>query len=116
MHTASRCPIWRRSLLSPRRVVEVNRWINRDVEAGPVPTFGAPKNGCARDVTLSSDTVNLLRQHKRAQAELKMANRTTYRDHGLVFAKEYCDLTNRADMIGLPCRRITWDNGNSRGW
>jgi hypothetical protein len=69
---------------------------------GPVPTLGPLKNGCARDVTLSSDTVNLVRQHKRAQAELKMANRTTSRDHGLVFAKEYGDLTNRADMSGLP--------------
>jgi len=36
------------------------------------------------------------------QAELKVANRTTYKDHGLVFAKEYGDLTNRKDMIGLP--------------
>jgi integrase len=31
-----------------------------------------------------------------------MANRTTYQDHGLVFAKEYGDLTNRVDLIGLP--------------
>lgn len=69
---------------------------------GPIPTFGPPKTDCARDVTLSAETVELLRQHKRTQAELKMANRTTYRDCGLVFAKEVGDLTNRADMIGLP--------------
>jgi integrase len=31
-----------------------------------------------------------------------MANRTTYHDLGLVFAKEYGHLTNRTDMIGLP--------------
>ena len=31
-----------------------------------------------------------------------MKNRTTYCDHGLVFAKEYGDLTNRRDQIGLP--------------
>jgi hypothetical protein len=31
-----------------------------------------------------------------------MANRTTYRDHGLVFAKSYGELTNRNDLIGLP--------------
>ena len=62
---------------------------------GPEPTFGPPKNGCPRDITLSAETIDLLRQHKRAQAELKMENRTTYRDHGLVFAKEYGDLTNR---------------------
>jgi integrase len=53
-------------------------------------------------VRLSAEAIELLRQHKRAQAELKMANRTTYHDFGLVFAKEYGDLTNRKDMIGLP--------------
>lgn len=90
------------------------RWEDVDLEAGelrivrqlttpgPEPIFGPPKNGCSRDVTLSAEVLELLRQHKRVQAELKMANRTTYRDHGLVFAKEYGDLTNRADMIGLP--------------
>lgn len=31
-----------------------------------------------------------------------MKNRTTYCDLGLVFAKEYGDLTNRRDQIGLP--------------
>jgi integrase len=90
------------------------RWVDVDSEAsrisivrqltkpGPEPVFGPPKNGCSRDVTVSEETMELLRQHKRAQAELKMANRTTYRDFGLVFAKEYGDVTNRADMIGLP--------------
>ena len=69
---------------------------------GPEPTFGPPKNGCARTVTLSAETIELLRQHKRSQAAVKMANRTTYSDLGLVFAKEIGDLTNRADLIGLP--------------
>lgn len=69
---------------------------------GPEPTFGPPKTDQARDVTLSKETIDLLRDHKRTQAELKMANRTTYQDHGLVFAKEAGDLTNRADLIGLP--------------
>lgn len=90
------------------------RWADVDFDAnrisivqqltkpGPEPIFGPPKNGCSRDVTLSPETMELLRQHKRTQAELKMANRTTYRDLGLVFAKEHGDVTNRADMIGLP--------------
>jgi len=78
------------------------RIVQQLTKPGPDPTFGPPKNGCARDVTLSAETVELLRHHKRAQAEVKMANRTTYRDFGLVFAKEYGDLTNRTDMIGLP--------------
>ena len=71
------------------------RIVRQLTKPGPEPEFGPPKNGCARDITLSAETVELLRQHKRTQAELKMANRTTYHDHGLVFAKEYGDLTNR---------------------
>ena len=69
---------------------------------GPEPTFGPPKNGFSREIALSAETIDLLRQHKRAQAELKMKNRKTYCDHSLVFAKEYGDLTNRRDQIGLP--------------
>jgi integrase len=78
------------------------RVVRQLTKPGPAPTFGPPKSGCSRTITLASETVDLLRAHRRAQAELKMANRTTYRDQGLVFAKEYGDLTNRADMIGLP--------------
>jgi integrase len=51
---------------------------------------------------IAAETLELLKAHRRAQAALKMRNRTTYRDHGLVFAKEYGDLTNPVDMIGLP--------------
>ena len=78
------------------------RVVRQLTKPGPLPTFGSPKNGCSRTITLASETVDLLRAHRRSQAELKMANRTTYGDHGLVFAKEYGDLTNRADMVGLP--------------
>jgi integrase len=90
------------------------RWEHVDLESASIrivqqltkpglnPTFGPPKSGRDRDITLSAETIELLRQHKRSQAELKMANRRTYRDCGLVFAKEYGDLTNRTDMIGLP--------------
>jgi integrase len=90
------------------------RWTDVDLEVGtlriaqqltkpgPEPVFGPPKGGKPRTVTIAAGTVELLRAHRKAQAEVKMANRTTYRDLGLVFAKEYGDLTNRADMIGLP--------------
>jgi integrase len=46
--------------------------------------------------------VSLLKEHKRAQAELKMANRTAYHDLGLVFAKEWGHLHGREDSLGLP--------------
>jgi integrase len=46
--------------------------------------------------------VELLRVHKRAQAEMKMANRPTYHDFGLVFAKEWSDIRQSGDRLGQP--------------
>ena len=44
-----------------------------------------------------------LREHRRVQRELKFANRTTYADHGLVFAKTFAELTGKPkDVLGLP--------------
>jgi len=69
---------------------------------GPEPTFGPPKTGRVRTVSLSPETVELLRAHKRHQAEIKMANRTAYHDHGLVFAKEWADVRTHRDSLGEP--------------
>lgn len=89
-------------------------WTHVDLEAGDVtverqltkggeaPTFGPPKNGRTRVVSVSSETLALLRAHRRAQAEFRMANRLAYHDHGLVFAKEFGDLRRRADKLGCP--------------
>src|SRR5688500_9140634 len=64
------------------------RIVQQLVTPGPSPEFGPPKNGQPRTVSLAAETITLLRAHKRHQARIKMANRTTYADHGLVFAKE----------------------------
>lgn len=69
---------------------------------GPVPVFGPPKNGRPRTVTITTETVTLLRAHKRSQAEVKIANRAGYHDHGLVFAKEQGDIRQRLDKLGHP--------------
>ena len=69
---------------------------------GPEPTFGPTKNKRPRNVTLCAETVALLKVHKQHQAELKMANRTTYHDFGLVFAKEWGELQARKDLMGQP--------------
>ena len=53
-------------------------------------------------VDLAADTIELLRAHKRSQAELKMRNRTAYNDLGMVVAKEWGDLHRREDSLGLP--------------
>jgi integrase len=89
-------------------------WANTDLDAGKVhvvrqltkggeaPTFGPTKGKRPRAVTLSAETVALLKAHKRQQAALKMANRTVYQDHGLVFAKEWGELRTRKDCLGHP--------------
>lgn len=73
------------------------------IQGGPQPVFGPVKNNVPRTIDLSAETVTLLREHKRHQAELKMANRQHYHDHGLVFAKEWGDLwQQRRDHLGEP--------------
>lgn len=69
---------------------------------GCEPAYGPPKNGRARTIAITPATVELLKTHKRTQAQLKMANRATYTDLGLVFAKEYGDLRKRVDTLGHP--------------
>jgi integrase len=67
------------------------------------PRWGPPKTDRARVVTLSSDTIARLRKHKRNQREVMMANRTAYRDFGLVFAKEHEHIQKPAAALGQPC-------------
>lgn len=90
------------------------RWSDVDLDAGkiqivqqlqkpgPTPTFGPPKNKRPRSITLSAETVELLRAHKREQATLKLANRPSYHDFGLVFAKEFGELRRRTHLLGQP--------------
>jgi integrase len=77
--------------------------ISRQLDkAGVEPVFGVTKTGRTRTLSLGAETVTLLRAHKRHQAELKMANRTTYQDHGLMFAKEAEDLQTPLAALGQP--------------
>jgi integrase len=69
---------------------------------GATPTWGPTKTGTERVIDIAAGTVALLREHRRSQAELKMRNRATYADHGLVFAKEWTDMRRRGEMIGCP--------------
>jgi integrase len=90
------------------------RWSDVDLESGkirvvqqlltpgPSPVFGPTKTGKVRTIALSSETVNLLKAHKKHQAEVKLANRTVYHDHGLVFAKEWSDVRKREECLGQP--------------
>jgi integrase len=77
------------------------RQLIETVDAGE-PVYGPIKNDVPRTVDLSAETIALLKEHKRHQAELKMANRTVYKDHGLVFAKEWNERYRTTDFLGLP--------------
>jgi integrase len=91
------------------------RWDDVDLDAGTItirrslrgikdlePVYGPLKNRLLRTVETAPETVELLRTHKAHQAEAKLRNRTTYRDHGLVFAKEWDDVRGRESSLGSP--------------
>jgi integrase len=67
-----------------------------------VVEFGPTKTGKMRSLNLSAETVVLLREHKRTQAELKLANRPYYVDHGLTFAQAHEDLHSHSARLGAP--------------
>ncbi len=68
---------------------------------GADPVYGPPKNGRTRKLEISKTVVELLLKHKRSQAEQKLKNRIVYRDHGLVFSKEWSEL-GRNDRLDEP--------------
>ena len=93
-------------------------WPQVDLDAGTVlvertilsrrgePRFGPTKTGLTRTVSIDPDTVTRLRTHRAAQAEVKMKNRTSYADHGLVFAREAADLFTRKAKLGDPMTTV----------
>jgi hypothetical protein len=54
-------------------------------------------------VSLSPETIALLRVHRQQQRELRMKNCLHYQDHGLVFAKGGSGLRRRI-VSGIHCR------------
>lgn len=64
------------------------------------PVFAQPKRGGIRSIDLSSETVALLREHKRQQSETKMANRLHYHDHGFIFAQSWEHAGGRRARLG----------------
>ena len=72
------------------------------LSGGREPVFTVTKGKTARSIDLTAETLNLLKVHKAHQATLKMRNRLAYRDHGLVFAKEWSDVGRKRDVLGDP--------------
>lgn len=72
------------------------------LKPGRKPKFGPPKNGKPRTIRLAPETMRLLKRHRLQQNERKMKNRPHYRDHGLIFAKDWEDMTRQTDCLGDP--------------
>lgn len=75
----SEVDIERRSISIVRQLVKVRE----------EPLFGPPKNGKSRTVQLDEKTIEVLRKQKAAQAAQKLLLGTSYRDHGLVFSRDF---------------------------
>lgn len=76
-------------------------------EAGREPVWGPTKTKRVRTLTLTGETVAALRTHRQAQRQLKMKNRATYVDYGLIFAKEDVDLQTPAARLGEPLTTLS---------
>jgi integrase len=72
------------------------------IKPGTPPQLGPPKNGKPRTITLTPKTVDLLRQHKAQQAQIKLANGSTYQDFGLAFAKDWWGMRTHGQTLGHP--------------
>ena len=72
------------------------------LSGGRHPVFVPTKGKWARTVDLAPETVDLLRAHKRHQAALKLRHRRVFRDHGLVFCKDWSHVGRRHDTLGDP--------------
>jgi len=64
-----------------------------------------PKSKRVRSMDLSSETVVLLREHKRQQAELKLKDRLQYVDHKLVFAQAWEHKSSKHAVLGWPLHK-----------
>lgn len=78
------------------------RVVRQLLKPGPKLVYGPTKTGRVRTISIAAETVKLLRAHKQHQARLKMLNRTVYADHGLIFAKEWEDMTRNGVTLGHP--------------
>lgn len=68
--------------------------------------FCPPKRGGRRKIDLSDETLALLKTHRAKQAELKLANRLHFVDHGLMFSQAWEHQTGGGSRLGNPLRMI----------
>jgi integrase len=79
----------------------------RSDDGSRAPVFSLPKGKRARQLDLSQQTLELLKAHKRDQAELKLKHRLNYTDHGLIFAQTWERQTgNDRFALGWPLQMM----------
>lgn len=73
------------------------------LQGGREPQFGPTKTRKERTLDVSTETLVLLREHKRQQAELKLANRLHYAaGQDLIFAQVWEHQGSRSWQLGAP--------------
>lgn len=72
------------------------------LKGGHEPVFIPTKGKRARTIDIAAETVAFLVTYKKHQAALKMRNRQAFRDHGLVFCKDWSEVAHKRDTLGDP--------------
>lgn len=90
--------MWADVDLAEGRVLIRQQLLKGGREAVFIPTKGKR----ARSIDLAPGTVDLLKLHKQAQAAIKLKNRQVFRDHGLVFSKDWSDVGRKFACLGDP--------------
>jgi integrase len=97
---------WQDVDLEHRKVAVVRQLAESKLADDGSVQFGPTKTGRPRVIEINDETVRLFRAHRKAQSELKMRNRTTYRDDDLVFAKEQLVPWKRITLYKYPDRDL----------
>lgn len=77
---------WDELDLDAQKVRVVRQLVSPKLDENLRPVFGPTKTSKVRTITISQHTTALIREHRKAQRELMMSRRDSYRDFGLVFA------------------------------
>ncbi len=87
MRKSELCGLMWRDVDWSEGTVTVRQQLARSPRGEP-PAFAVTKGRQARRIYIAPETLRLLREHRKRQAEVRLASGGKYRDFGLVFAKE----------------------------
>ncbi len=91
-----------------RKMVSIVRQL---VKMRVEPLFGPPKNGQTRTVLVDEKTIEMLKKQKAAQAAQKLLLGTSYKDHGLVFTRQFGQPLNMNSIGQREFKRLIAESG-----